>query len=82
MLYTAIKLKYMYYPGMCNMSTKTFLLVKSKCSDFILQKIWWSSFLMCYFRTADEEDELLYGETESNVFNSSFNMGQTAEMER
>lgn len=26
---TAIKLKYMYYPGMCNMSTKTFLLVKS-----------------------------------------------------
>lgn len=29
MLYTAIKLKYMYYPGMCNMSKKTFLLVKS-----------------------------------------------------
>lgn len=29
MLYTAIKLKYMYYPGMCNMYTKTFLLVKS-----------------------------------------------------
>lgn len=29
MLYTAIKLKYMYYPDMCNMSTKTFLLVKS-----------------------------------------------------
>lgn len=37
---------------------------------------------MCYIRTADEEDELLYGETESNVFNSSFNIGQTSEMER
>lgn len=38
MLYTAIKLKYMYYPGMCNMSTKTFLLVKSLVFRFYSAK--------------------------------------------
>lgn len=38
MLYTAIKLKYMYYPGMCNMSTKTFLLVKSEVFRFYSAK--------------------------------------------
>lgn len=38
MLYTAIKLKYMYYHGICNMSTKTFLLVKSLVFRFYSAK--------------------------------------------
>lgn len=40
--------------------------------------------IMCFLfnRTADEEDELLYGDSDTAVFQSSFNMSQTSELER
>jgi hypothetical protein len=33
-------------------------------------------------RTADEEDELLYGDSDTTVFQSSFNLNQSSELER
>ena len=38
--------------------------------------------IVCFIRTADEEDELLYGDSDTTVFQGSLNTSQTSESER